>query len=619
MKNFLRLLNYARPWRRFWPGYIILAILSVVFGIVNYSLISPVLKLLFESPAKEQVTAEITALAERTSEFHMTMDWFEDIFQYYMDKIFLASGPLKALLFVCALLVAASLLSNITRYLSQTILVRMRTHIMQKLRTDLFRKVSTMDVGFYHTQQKGDILSRVSNDVTEVQNGVADSFHMIFREPLLIIGFISYCFILSPKLTVVTLVTIPLSGLAIGAISKRLRKKAVETQSLMGRIVSHFDEAISGIRIIKGFNAQGYVQDSFEKTNVAHKKSSRKMLYRQQLAHPTSEFLGITIAAAVLLFGGWLQINDSLGMSMSTFTVYILCYWRVLEPAKNIAKAYASIQRGLVSGERLFVILDAENRIKDREDAVELSDFKTGIEYRGVDFSYGHDIAVLKNVSVNIPKGKMVALVGPSGAGKSTFADLLPRFYDVTGGGIFIDGKDIRDYTLDSLTSKMGIVTQESILFNDTVYNNITFGMENVTEEQVVEAARIANAMEFIEQLPQKFETNIGDRGENLSGGQRQRIAIARAVLKNPPILILDEATSALDTESERLVQDALYKLMKNRTSIVIAHRLSTIRYADDIIVLKDGQIAEEGNHEKLMELNGIYAGLCAMQAFSQS
>lgn len=547
----------------------------------------------------------------------MSMDWFENTFQYYMDKIFLANGPLKALLFVCALLVGASLLSNITRYLSQTILVRMRTHIMKKLRTDLFRKVSTMDVGFYHTQQKGDIISRISNDVTEVQNGVADSFHMIFREPLLIIGFITYCFYLSPKLTLVTLITIPLSGLAIGAISKRLRKKAVETQSLMGRIVSHFDEAISGIRIIKGFNAQKYVQENFEETNNAHKRSSRKMLYRQQLAHPTSEFLGITIAAAVLLYGGWLQIHGKLGLSIGTFTVYILCYWRVLEPAKNIAKAYASIQRGLVSGERLFVILDAENTIKEKKDALTLKEFKEGIEYRGVDFSYTGDVPVLRDINARIPKGKMVALVGPSGAGKSTFADLLPRFYDVTGGGIFIDGHDIRDYTLDSLTSQMGIVTQESILFNDTVYNNITFGMENVSREKVVEAARIANALEFIEQLPKKFETNIGDRGENLSGGQRQRIAIARAVLKNPPILILDEATSALDTESERLVQDALYKLMQNRTSIVIAHRLSTIRYADDIIVMKDGKIVEEGNHDQLMEKNGIYAGLCAMQVFS--
>ena len=617
MKNFLRLLNYARPWRKFWPGYIILAVLSVIFGIANYSLISPILQLLFESPTNEQVAENIASLEGTVHNFAFTMDWFKSVFQYYMDKIFLAGGPLKALLFVCAFLAGASLLSNITRYLSQTILVRMRTHIMQKLRTDLFRKVASMDVGFYHSRQKGDILSRISNDVTEVQNGVADSFHMIFREPLLIIGFLSYCFYLSPKLTVVTLVTIPVSALVIGGISKRLKKKAITTQSLMGRIVSHFDEAISGIRIIKGFNAQKYVQDSFEKTNLAHKKSSRKMLYRQQLSHPTSEFLGITIAAAVLLYGGWLQINGSLGMDMSTFSVYILCYWSVLEPAKNIAKAYTSIQRGMVSGERLFLILDAENKIRNKENAVQLKDFKHKIEYRNVDFYYNQGIPVLKNISVEIPKGKILALVGQSGAGKSTFADLLPRFYDVTGGGIFIDGHDIRDYTLDSLTAQMGIVTQESILFNGTIYENIAFGMENVSREQVIEAAKVANALEFIEHLPQKFETNIGDRGENLSGGQRQRIAIARAVLKNPPILILDEATSALDTESEKLVQDALYKLMQNRTSIVIAHRLSTIRYADEIIVMKGGEIVEQGNHNTLINKNGIYANLCAMQVFS--
>ena len=616
MKSFWRLLNYARPFHRFWPGYIILALLSVIFGVVNYTLISPVLNLLFESPSQAEVTAQMATLAENTKEFAFTKDWFIDPFQYYLDKVFLAHGALKALLFVCALLVGASMLSNLARYLSQTILVRMRTHIMKNIRTDLFHKVSTMDVGFYHTQQKGDILSRISNDVTEVQNGVADSFHMIFREPLLIIGFLSACFIISPRLTLMTLVTIPISALVIGGITKKLKKKAVTTQTLMGRIVSHFDEAISGIRIIKGFNAQKYVQENFEETNIAHKKSSRKMLYRQQLAHPLSEFLGITIAAAVLMYAGWLQIGGKLGMSMSTLMVYILCYWRVLEPAKNIANAYASIQRGMVSGERLFAILDAHNKITEKADAKTLKEFTANIEYKNVNFSYG-ETPVLKNISVNIPKGKMVALVGPSGAGKSTFADLLPRFYDVVGGQILIDGVDIRDYTLDSLTSVMGIVTQESILFNDTIYNNITFGMKNVKREDVIEAARIANALEFIEQMPQKFETNIGDRGENLSGGQRQRIAIARAVLKNPPILILDEATSALDTESERLVQDALYKLMQNRTSIVIAHRLSTIRYADDIIVLKEGEIVEEGNHDQLTAKGGIYAGLCAMQVFN--
>ncbi len=617
-KPFFRLLNYARPFHRFWPGFLIFSILSVVFSVANYALIDPLLTLLFQRPDAAEVTNELATLESGLSSFELSLDWVKNAFQYYLDRTFLNNGPMKALLFVCFVLVGASLIANVTRYFSQAILVRMRTHIMQGIRSDLFRKVSTMDISFYHTRQKGDILSRVSNDVTEVQNGVADSFPILFREPLQIIGFLVGLFIMSPKLTVVTLFTVPLSALVIGRLVRKLKRKASTTQKLMGRIVGHFDEAISGLRIIKAFNAQKYVSKNFEATNAAHRRSSLNMFYRQAMAHPLSEFLGIAIGAAVLFYGGWLQINGELGMDMPKFVVYIAFYWRVLEPAKNISNAYASIQRGMVSGERLFTILDAENKICDKKDAVVLEKFSDGIEYRNVDFTYDGAVQVLKNVNVKIPKGRLIALVGPSGAGKSTFADLLPRFYDVTGGQIMIDGRDIRDYTLDSLTRQMGIVTQESILFNDTVYNNIVFGMENVSKKDVIEAAKIANAYDFIMQLPEKFETNIGDRGENLSGGQRQRIAIARAVLKNPPILILDEATSALDTESEKLVQEALGKLMKNRTSIVIAHRLSTIKDADDIVVLKDGCVAEEGNHDELLAADGIYAKLCALQVLDK-
>lgn len=617
MKNFLRLLNYARPFRRFWPGFLILSILSVIFGVVNFALLDPLLTMLFETPSKEQITQDMAALSQSIDNFSFSVDYFKNSFNYYLDKIFLANGTMRALLFVCLVLILSSLLSNTARYLSQTILVRMRTHIMKNIRTDLFKKISTMDVGYYHKQQKGDILSRISNDVTEVQNGIADSFPILFREPLLIIGFLGGCFYISPRLTFVTLFTIPISALVIGRITKKLKTKAAITQGLMGKIVSHFDEAISGIRIIKAFNGEKYVQDNFNKANEDHKRNSRKMYYKHVLAHPISEFFGITIAAAVLLYGGWLQINGKLGMSMALFTTYVLMYWRVLEPAKNIANAYASIQRGMVSGERLFTILDAPRKICDKENAQILQEFKDSIEYKNVSFEYTKDIPVLKNISVKIAKGEMIALVGQSGAGKTTFADLLPRFYDVTSGQILIDGIDIRDYSLSSLTSVMGIVTQESILFNDSIYNNITFGLENITEEQVVEAAKIANAYDFIEQMPEKFQTNIGDRGENLSGGQRQRIAIARAVLKNPPILILDEATSALDTHSEKLVQDALSKLMKNRTSIVIAHRLSTIRNANNILVLKDGKIEEQGNHEELISQGGIYSKMCELQIFN--
>ena len=607
MKDFKRLLAYAKPYRRFWPGYLVLSILSVIFGVVNYALIDPLLTVLFQP---QSMDVQIVKPA-----FALDPAYFEELFSYYLTKVMTASGMLKGLMFVCAFFVVASLLSNITRYLSQRILVNMRTYIMQNIRKDLFRKISSLHVGYFHNQKKGDILSSISNDVTEVQNGVADSFHVIFREPLLVLGFLGALFYMSPKLTMVTLLTLPFSALVIGKISRSLKRKAADTQSLMGRIVSHFEEAISGVRIIKAFNAQKYVMGSFDETNHRHKTSSRNMFNKQEMASPLSEFLGITVAASVLFYGGWLQLRGELGMDMPAFVVYIGFYWRVLEPAKAMSKAYASIQRGLVSGRRLFAILNVENPIEEKRDAVGLKEFNEGIEFRNVNFAYAQE-PVLKNINLKIEKGKMVAIVGPSGGGKSTMADLLPRFYDIEDGEILLDGRNIKDYKLESLISVMGIVTQEAILFNDTVFNNIAFGMENVTQEDVERAARIANAHDFIMQMEQGYQTNIGDRGAKLSGGQRQRLSIARAVLKNPPVLILDEATSALDTESERLVQDALTNLMKNRTSIVIAHRLSTIRNADEIVVLKDGEIIERGTHDTLIGAGGLYSNLCQLQNY---
>lgn len=607
MEDFKRLLAYAKPYRRFWPGYLVLSILSVIFGVVNYALIDPLLTVLFQP---ESMDVHMVKPA-----FAMDPAYFEEIFSYYLARVMTSSGMLKGLMFVCAFFVVASMLSNITRYLSQRILVNMRTYIMQNIRRDLFKKISSLHVGYFHNQKKGDILSSISNDVTEVQNGVADSFHVIFREPLLILGFLCALFYMSPKLTMVTLLTLPFSALVIGKISRSLKRKAADTQSLMGRIVSHFEEGISGVRIIKAFNAQKYVRENFEDTNSKHKTSSRNMFNKQEMASPLSEFLGITVAASVLFYGGWLQLRGELGMDMPAFVVYIGFYWRVLEPAKAMSKAYASIQRGMVSGKRLFAILDVENPIKEKEGAEELKGFNNGIEFKNVNFAYAQE-PVLKNINLEIPKGKMIAVVGPSGGGKSTMADLLPRFYDIEDGEILLDGKNIKDYTLESLISVMGIVTQEAILFNDTVFNNIAFGMENVTQEDVERAARIANAHDFVMQMENGYQTNIGDRGAKLSGGQRQRLSIARAVLKNPPILILDEATSALDTESERLVQDALTNLMKNRTSIVIAHRLSTIRNADEIVVLKDGEIIERGTHQTLIGAGGMYSNLCQMQNY---
>lgn len=607
MRLFARLLKYAKPYRRFWPGYLIFSIFSVIFGVLNYALIKPLLEVLFDPDAVEKYTS--------MPEFSLSVEYFYGVFQYYLTKVLEANGALRALLFVCIVLIITSFLSNFTRYFSQKILVNMRTHVMKNIRTDLFHKITRLNVDYFQEKRKGDILSSVSNDVTEVQNSIAASFHILFREPLLIIGFLAGLFYMSPKLTLLTLVTLPLSAFAIGSVGRKLKRGAVVTQSLMGRIISHFEEALSGIRIIKAFNAQKYVCDHFDKTNEEHKNVSRSIYSRQELASPLSEFLGITVAAVILFYGGVLQMRGELGLSLSDFIVYIAFYWRVLEPSKAIASAYSNVQKGLVSGQRIFDILDAEPTIRKSEHPEHISDLKDKIEYRNVSFKYSSDY-VLNNIDLTVPKGKMIAIVGPSGAGKSTLVDLLPRFYDVTEGGIFIDGVNIKDLYPKELISIMGIVTQEAILFNDTVRNNITFGMDNVPFEDVVRAAKIANADEFIMQMDDGYETNIGDRGMKLSGGQRQRLAIARAVLKNPPVLILDEATSALDTESERLVQEALTNLMKNRTSIVIAHRLSTIQHADKIVVMREGRIVETGTHTELVNAGGLYSHLCDMQTF---
>ena len=605
-ETFKRVLSYARPVGRSVPGYLLLSVFSVVFGVMNYGLLGPLLSVLFEEPAAGATLAR--------PQFAWSLDYVTGLFSWVLSSIIRDRGVIRGLLFVCAALVASSLLANVCRYLSQRILVGMETRLMKNLRSALFDKILSLPVGWFTNQRKGDVLSSISNDVAEVQSGIAGSFHAFFREPLLVAGFLAMLIYMSPQLTLVSLVALPVSAFIVSRITRRLRAGSVETQSLMGRLLSHFDEAISGARIIKAFGARHYVEDRFDRDNQRHRRILRQVRNRQELASPVSEVLGIGIAAAVLFYGGWLNYHGSLGMTWPQFIVYIMFYWRVLEPAKTIAKSYALVQKGLVSADRIFAILDAPTPIRDGESPV--TDFREGVTFDHVSFSYGEE-PVLRDVCLTIPKGKMVAVVGPSGAGKSTMADLLPRFYDVTEGAIRIDGKDIRTMRLDDLTALMGIVTQESILFNDTVFNNIAFAMPGATREAVEAAARAANADEFIRQLPEGYDTNIGDRGSKLSGGQRQRIAIARAVLKNPPILILDEATSALDTESERLVQDALARLMGGRTSLVIAHRLSTIRNADRIYVIQAGRIVEEGTHEILVANHGLYSHLCKLQDFS--
>lgn len=525
MKSFLRILAYGKPYGKYWPPYLLLSVFSVLFGIANYALIAPLLSVLFEPQTLGGIAVK--------PEFSLSVTYVKEVFQYYLGDIMSSAGVLRALIYVCSILLIATFLSNLTLYLSQRILVSMRTTIMQNLRSDLFRKISRLHIGYFHSQRKGDILSSISNDVNEVQNSVASSFHVIFRDPLLIVGFLSMLFYMNPRLTLVTLLTLPVSALVIGRITKVLRSGAEVSQGLLGKIVSHFEEAISGSRIIKAFNAQKYVQQRFETVNASHRQATRRLYNRQELASPLSEFLGIGVAAAILFYGGWLQYKGELGMSWPSFVVYIGFYWRVLEPAKAITKAYASIRRGMVSGERIFAILDVEPGIKKDPRALPLETFSHAIEYRDVSFKYNPGgECVLNHINLTIPKGKVVALVGPSGAGKTTLADLLPRFYDVHEGEVLLDGKDIRKYKPKDLIGLMGVVTQEAILFNDSIANNISFGTENVPREEIERAARIANAHEFIIRMPEGYETNIGDRGEKLSGGQRQRIAIARAVLK---------------------------------------------------------------------------------------
>ncbi|MBR3451157.1 MAG: ATP-binding cassette domain-containing protein [Bacteroidales bacterium] len=606
METFKRILSFARPYGRKIPGYLLLSVLSVVFGIVNYALLGPLLTVLFDNQ-------EAVAAVARP-DFAPTVDYATEWFRWLLSSVIRDGGVIRGLLLVCGAIVVACLLANVCRYLSQRIVVGVETRLMQNIRGALFSKILSLPVGWFTARRKGDVLSSISNDVAEVQGSVAGSFHVFLREPLLVIGFLAMLIYMSPQLTLVSLVALPVSAFIVTRITRRLRAGSVETQRLMGRILSHFEEAISGSRIIKAFGARRYAEQSFDAENQKHRETLRQVRNRQELASPVSEFLGISIAAGVLFYGGWLNFHGNLGMTWQQFIVYIMFYWKVLEPAKTIAKQYALVQKGLVSAERIFHILDEPSGIPDG--ALPLTEFREAVTFDHVTFAY-EDTAVLRDVCLTLPKGKTVAVVGPSGAGKSTMADLLPRFYDVQEGCIRIDGTDIRSLRLGDLTRLMGIVTQETILFNDTVFNNIAFGMPSVTREQVVAAARVANADGFIEALPQGYDTNIGDRGAKLSGGQRQRIAIARAVLKNPPILILDEATSALDTESERLVQDALTRLMGGRTSLVIAHRLSTVRGADEIYVVQDGRVVEHGNHKDLVANHGLYSHLCSLQDFS--
>jgi subfamily B ATP-binding cassette protein MsbA len=609
-KLFLRIISFAKPYSRWWPRYLACIIPGTVFGVLNFALIIPVLEVVFEqnSPAEIPVAPD----------FSMSVTYFKNIFNYWLYSINSAWGISGTLLFICISVLLASFLSNLFKYAAQRTLVSMRASVNMSMRNTIFNKILHLHTGYFNSQRKGDLMSSLSNDVGEVQNSVVTSFQTIFRDPIMIVGNMIALFYMSYQLTIFSMIVAPLSAFFIGRLSRKLKRDAGTAQKYQADIMSIIEETITGIRIVKAFNAQRYVRGKFETMNEKHRIATKKVYNRQEMASPMSEFFGVCVVLGILYFGGRMVMGGHMDMSASEFIVYLAFYYNILVPVKELTRSYANIQRGMASAQRVFDIIDHPVEILKSDNPVSITRFENEIGFENVSFRYSERGAeVLHNINLQIPKGKMYALVGHSGAGKSTIVDLIPRFYDVTVGAIKLDGIDIKDYQPREFIGLMGIVSQESILFNDTVFNNIAFGWTEATEENVRQAAEIANAHEFIVKMENGYHTNIGDRGNKLSGGQRQRLAIARAVLRNPPILILDEATSALDTESERIVQDALSKLMNNRTSIVIAHRLSTIQNADRIIVLQEGRIAEEGTHDELLALNGIYHNLCKLQKFS--
>lgn len=613
MRKFFGVLRYVKGYWRYAIWNIIFNILSVIFSLFSIALMFPFLKVLFSNDPNQ--ISDIIVKGKPV--FSFSADGVVDTINFMMAQATIANGKLVVLVWICLFIVATIFLKNVSRYFAMYFLAPIRNGVVRDMRNKLFNKTLDLPLSYYSDERKGDIISRMTADVQEIEWSIMQSLEMIFREPLTIVVFLVMMFGISAKLSLVAFVLLPITALLIGQIGKSLKRSATKGKEKMGLLLSIMDETLGGLRIIKGFNAEKTTREKFRKENQLYTNISIKMYRKVDLASPLSEFLGVSVLVVILYLGGKMVIVDH-SMDGALLIMYLVMFSQLLTPAKSFTTAYYSVQKGLASSERIDKILDAEVSIKDGHHPISLTKFEKEIEYKNVSFAYreGEVGWVLNDINLKIEKGKTIALVGQSGSGKTTLADMLPRFYDPTKGEILVDGVSIKGAKIADVRALMGIVTQESILFNDTVYNNIAFGMENVTEEKVIEAAKIANAHEFIIKMQDGYQTNIGDRGSKMSGGQRQRMSIARAVLKNPPILILDEATSALDTESERLVQDALSNLMKNRTSVVIAHRLSTIQHADEIIVMQKGLIIERGTHTQLLALNGNYSKLHEMQSF---
>ncbi len=605
MKNFYKLFRYVKPY---WVKVIIslsFNAASAIFSVSSIAMIIPFLGILFDNQPIVPVRPE----------FEFSIKTIRDIFNYEVNEIIIEKGRISAVVFVSIIIVILSFFKNGLHYTGSYILAPVRNGIVKDIRNALFDKILKLHMGFFSDEKKGDVMSKMTTDVNEVEQSVIRSLDFFFREPILIIVYLSILFSMSVNLTLFVILLLPLSGIFIGRIGRSLRKTSVKIQESMGYLMSIMEESLGGLRIIKAFNAEDNVQTKFRKENNNYVRLMVNMWRRRYLASPLSEFLGTVVLIFVMWYGVSLVFKDNSTLSSQAFIGYLAIFSQIINPSKAITNAYYGVLRGMAAADRIDMIMAAENKIVEIPDAKPIEKFIEAIKYRSVYFKYTHE-DVLKNVNLTIPKGKTIALVGQSGSGKSTIADLLPRFYDVIAGEILIDGINIKTYKIKDLRNLIGNVNQDPILFNDTFYNNIAFGVERTTEQAVIEAAKVANAHEFIENTPEGYHTNIGDRGSKLSGGQRQRISIARAVLKNPPIMILDEATSALDTESERLVQDALTNLMKNRTTLVIAHRLSTVQHADEICVVHDGEIAERGKHHELLEKKGVYKKLHDLQMF---